>query len=87
MFSVAESQPSYYYKFGKPAYSWENGTLIIYLTVPLKSMNTEFRLYQVTGYSIPAVYNDTIYTRTVLENDVFETEGFGNMCNCKDNQM
>ena len=70
-FSVAESQPSYYYKFGKPAYSWENGTLIIYLTVPLKSTNTDFRLYQVTGYSIPVVYNDTIYTRPVLENDVF----------------
>ncbi len=70
-FSVAETQPAYYYKHGKPAYSWENGTLIVHLTVPLKSTNTAFRLYQVTGYSIPAVTNESLYTRPVLENDVF----------------
>ncbi len=70
-FSIAEPQPVYYYKQGKPAYSWDNGTLIIYLTVPLKSSNTAFRLYQVSGFSIPAVHNDSLYTRPVLENDVF----------------
>ncbi len=70
-FSVAELNPAYYYKYAKPAYSWDNGTLIIYLTVPLKSSNTAFELYHVKGYSIPAVQNESLYTRPILENDIF----------------
>ncbi len=70
-FSVAELHPAYYYKYGKPTYSWEEDKLIVYLTVPLKSTNNAFRLYQVTGYSIPATTNSTLSTRPVLENDVF----------------
>ncbi len=70
-FSVAEKDPSYYYRYGKPTYSWDNGTLIIYLTVPLKSSNAAFKLYEVTGYSIPAAGNESLVTRPVLERDVF----------------
>ncbi len=70
-FSVAEKDPAYYYRYGKPTYSWDNGTLIIYLTVPLKSSNTAFKLYEVTGYSIPAASNESLVTRPVLDRDVF----------------
>ena len=70
-FSVAEPDAIYYYKYGKPAYSLDNGTLIIYLNVPLKSSNMAFRLYKVSHYPILAVHDESFYTRLVLDNDIF----------------
>ncbi len=70
-FSIAEREPVYYYKYGKPSFSWNNGTLIVHLAVPLRSTATAFKLYQVTSYSVPADHNDTLTTRPLLENDIF----------------
>ena len=70
-FAVAETDPAYYYRYGKPTYSWDNGTLIIYPTMPLKSSNAAFKLYEVTGYSISAAGNELLVTRPVFKRDVF----------------
>ena len=58
-FSFAEQGAVYYYKYGRPAYCSDNGTLIVYLNVPWKSSNTAFRLYMVSEYPIPAVADDS----------------------------
>ena len=70
-FSIAEPEAVYYYKYGKPAYSLNNSPLTIYLNIHLKSSDTAFRLYTVSDYAIPAVSNDSLYTRLVPENNVF----------------
>ncbi len=44
-FSIAEREPVYYHKYGKPSFSWNNGTLIVHLAVPLRSTATAFKLY------------------------------------------
>ena len=70
-FSVAELDPVYYYKYAKPAFTWQDGTLIVYLSVPLRSTHSAFKLYQVSVVNIPADKNDSLETRLVLRNDIF----------------
>lgn len=70
-FSVAERDPLYYYKSVKPVYSWRNSTLIVYLSVPLKSTDTAFRLYRVTTFGVPVETNNTLITRPILEKNIF----------------
>ena len=70
-FSVAEMEPDYYYKHAKPAFTWMDGTLIVYLTVPLSSTDTVFRLFRMSSFGVPASFNDTLVTKVNLEHDVF----------------
>ncbi len=70
-FRIAEMEPVYYYKYSEPVYSWENDTLIVYLTIPLRSTNTAFKLYEVSTFSVPVDRNDSLETRPIINREIF----------------
>ena len=70
-FRVAEKEAAYYYKYSRPSYAWKDGNLIIHLSVPLTSTETQFKLFQVHTFHVPMNDTSQLATRVQLENEIF----------------